>query len=358
MCELIFVDSKDEKINKIILYSLLFTDSLNNEQGTGLFNANKIWKSNSPAYTIENLGEIINGNIKGPVMGHVRLASNKLLCDNEHCHPFEFENIVLAHNGKLSPRNNDIEVPKNRVDSEFFADNLDKYLSENLQKPFPENLAKFMEEWKGKFAFLIFNKVENKFYAVRGRTALLHYAKFKYHNTSGIIINTDGSDLLIAINLINNMSNLILPDFGKIELDEIKEFEKESIYEINGLEVVKVGEIKENQDVIKVTFEKWNENLSYVPPKDNDKTSEKIVNLILSLDMSLVEINNLAYTMFHKNLTEMNKEEFEKLIKLGEKLKAYISESKSAIWRKIRDIPGIYDKIEFPWMLNSVEKLK
>lgn len=346
MCELIYV-SKLEEV-RLLSYILFYLDSLSNPDGAGFFCDNNIYKKGLPFSLIEDMAEKIN-ELKGPLLGHVRLATNKLLKDC-HAHPYENDLFILAHNGVLSLRVG--EIPKNKVDSEFFAEKLRNYMVEKNDYNFPHAISEFMKEWYGGFAFLVYYKPENKYYAIRGNRPLY----YSIINKSSLVINTSKEDLLLAINLANNIS--IITGEQRIIYDEIKELERESIFEIDNenLDFIKVGEIKENQR----EFPKFLWAMATDKPIQykNDGILDKLTNYVINLDLSFSELNRICSIIFCKNIIELDRGEFEELLIILETMMEEVTEKKLELWKYGKSIPKIYLKIEFPWFLNSEEILE
>jgi len=253
MCELIFVNLHNRMLNQRALWSLLYMDSRDNPHGTGWYQeANGVFKTELSGFNIINLGRLIAEKIVGtlPVMGHVRLASKGVKVEQKNVHPFEGEHFVLAHNGTLWEKDekvvNTYGMDSRDSDSLRFLTELEKNYS--VEKTMVEMVDKTMENFSGKFAFLIFNKVTKKYYAFRGRTADLHYVFVLDHETKeriGYIVNTQKKDLELAENIITNI--IQLSGGHQIDFEVISEFPVETAWELTAKEPVKLGEVKQRE---------------------------------------------------------------------------------------------------------------
>lgn len=260
MCELIFVSLKNRSLNQKALYSLLYMDSHDNPHGTGWFQESKgIQKTDLPGFNILNLGSMLSQSVVGtsPVMAHVRLASKGVKVEQKNVHPFEGEHFVLAHNGTLWEKNEKVVqvygVDSRDSDSLRFLTELEK--NYDAEKSMVEMVDKTMENFSGKFAFLIFNKVTKKYYAFRGKTADLHYVYVKDSATGetlGYIVNTQKKDLELSENLFTNIVQV--SSATRIEFGKIEEFPVETAWELTEKEPVKIGEVKQREAVTTSNF--------------------------------------------------------------------------------------------------------
>jgi len=242
MCQLTLVHTNNLEYTKIIAAVLANVNSMDNQDGFGLLNVNSntIYKTGNPAYIVSKISDHVTDNL---VMFHVRKAtisaSGKREIKDENAHPFYKGNLILFHNGSLSLKEG--TVPKefeSKTDSEFFTHVLADELAK--EKDFKKAINNTMSKFTGKFAFLIKNKKE--LYVVRGKTAFLNQAKlFIGDEQIGFIVNTELTSLLIAMSILEN----IIPGIEA----KYEEVEKESIYQYNPytMELVKIGEIKENE---------------------------------------------------------------------------------------------------------------
>ena len=182
MCQLCAVNLNNSALNSIFLSTQLTIDAIGNQDGTGFITTEKggkinLWKSKLAADDIENLGSIIKDHVinSNPIIAHVRAASTGIKVERENAHPFVGKRFALAHNGRLYDKNEVVRdnQKKDADDTGIASDSL-KFLSalelvakENKSMTIVELLNKAMEEFKGKFAFLIYDSATEKHYAVR-----------------------------------------------------------------------------------------------------------------------------------------------------------------------------------------------
>jgi predicted glutamine amidotransferase len=241
MCQLSFISLGDRKLNSLALLTQSATNTETiHQDGFGYFTkSDGWWKTDISPHIMINNGYLIRRNIKSsdPIIAHVRHATatggvKEINIANSH--PFEREHIVLAHNGTLEfKEKGKMNLPeyKGMIDSEIFTDYLNSKIDVN--KPFPETLAEVMEEWQGKFAFLIFYKPTESYYAVRGRTAKLHVFEFcPGGNYSGLIVNTELDSLKKGMIRFVNQCQLRGMNITWSQ-DSFSELPEESIFQYN-----------------------------------------------------------------------------------------------------------------------------
>ena len=259
MCELTFVNTHNEVLNRIATYLLTAQDSVANPDGVGIYSLpHGIWTSIASARNITNYGDLLNKYfIKSnlPVIAHTRLASKGVKVEVENVHPFEFPNLVGAHNGTVyfeDEKEIDSYYGESREsDSKRLFQLLDKKLTEVPN--FITALNDVMETVRGKFALLIYDKRPRKkaYYAVRGSTADLHYCNVMSDSTGevlGYIINTKKYDLESCLQLINNIFQLMGGE--KLKFSAVIELKKETIFKLEDKEIVEVGTCIENPLIV------------------------------------------------------------------------------------------------------------
>lgn len=168
---------------------------------------------------------------------HVRRASvktTKTEIKDYHAHPFEEGDLVLAHNGTLTP-NGGIT---NKVVSDAFFD-LDKEDVIDSQKFLrilniikgdkdltPDIIKETMTYFWGSFAMIIYSKKEKKTFVLRDTEKTLHYANFTVDDIPvGLILNTKYY-MLDAITeiLCDVLKKPVLMSLGEVEKDSIFEY--------------------------------------------------------------------------------------------------------------------------------------
>lgn len=260
MCQLALVNLNDELLNRLYLQIALFLDSLEKHQdGVGFFcpTMESPFKTKIPGVNLLNLSHFIKRIGSEPTIGHVRMATTIFgakKIEDKHAHPFETENLILAHNGTLNPQDEDRfkEEMKELTDTEIFLNELEKVYSAKPTKSrrnFTDSLKKTMEDFYGKFAFLIFDKNTKDYYVVRGKYAPLHQFEVKtVEGTVGLVVNTDEDSLKLILKLFTNICNVLnLTPEMLYDAKNIKCLEAESIYRLEGKnKLKKVTNIKEN----------------------------------------------------------------------------------------------------------------
>jgi len=210
MCQLILINTNDKDINTALLLSQLLIDTETSHQnGFGVFsNGRDLNKTKETPHHFEDLGITLKKEIKNkkPILAHVRQASTNQEISNEKAHPFESAHFILAHNGTLElskeysenhPKQVEALEKSKLIDSEIFLMHLE-FAYEDEKHDFVKAINKAMKDFSGKFAFLIFEKELGKYYAVRGNTADLHFAKIlsgPEKELIGYVINTEEKSL-------------------------------------------------------------------------------------------------------------------------------------------------------------------
>lgn len=257
MCELTFINSHNELLNKY--FTLLSglensrtpvrTTLPENIHGWGIFTQKSgILKTVVTPWDTLNFGTIIKNRVdKRPVLLHVRAASKNTEVKEEFNHPFETENLILAHNGTLIPKVSFTnEAYKNMMDTQVFLQELDKVYVSNGKTDLVESLQKTMLMFYGKFAFLIYEKNTGDYYAVRGFSATLNlvYILDPEGNNIGYVVNTVNEDLYRSMETVYELLDLQgkqVPGYSRnIALPT------ETIFKLNDTEVVDVGKLVQN----------------------------------------------------------------------------------------------------------------
>jgi predicted glutamine amidotransferase len=243
MCQLTYMNLPKSFLHVGLSLQLVTNASRNNHDGWGIFTEQTgVLKSAESANY--KLGSILSDkNLSTPAIGHVRLksAAYKVLpADVANSHPFEKKNIILAHNGTLS---SEVFTDETKIDSEIFADALDTHL-ETTKESVEIALPKLMENFTGKFAFMIYDKRNKSWYASRGNTADLYIAHISLNDRPYYIVNTEKDSLdnwcaqfFLIAGALGNKIHLVKNIFL---------LERESIFKLTREEPKKVGEVKEN----------------------------------------------------------------------------------------------------------------
>lgn len=298
MCQLTLVHLNDKILNQQFIINQSFINSLTtNQDGFGYFSGGKLRKTEICPSLMINLGDFTSGITKETTIAHVRLASinnRSKLVNDDNAHPFETKDIILMHNGSLDC---EIDKPeyKDLIDSDIFTRELQ--LTYDSEPDFVKALQQtYNEKFDGKFAFLIFNKREKKFYVARGETAELNYIEFWTTDDEylGFALNTDKQTLSKGYLLFNNYlqthRNKIL-NFSKKNLAEL---DKNTIFVLNkDGKLEKVGELKETKKAVAATVVRsWEDSYSRTWGGKNTSTidvAEKDVNNVVDALISIMK---------------------------------------------------------------------
>lgn len=402
MCELSFVNMASKSDNFLMGMFLVKVGSGKNDDGTGFITIDqKIWKSEIAADMIINLGEIFSDQLVSehkfdPVAFHVRAASRGIAVNEENAHPFNGEFYILMHNGSLanlgSKKDEDpawfsrfwSKSDKENVDSDSlnFLKEMDAIKKENIHLPFVEIINKTMQKFEGKFAFIILDKSDNTFYIIRGITAPLYISYFykdlrededldsnkvPKKSPDGYVINTNKNTLLYSINLYKNVKNLLYKGTENIFFSEPALIEKESIYKAGEIDIVKIGDIKENipETALVVQAAKTPSNAVTKPVEKNSDEFKKDLALVNKVSiwakehsLSILDIQILFANILGKSLLELEEADIKYFLeevvpkisapkKLRNKLLGVLRGNPFPI-----DVYKIFN-LAYPWMLND-----
>lgn len=371
MCQLTLIDLKSRVKNSLFAHLTLQENSSKlHKDGFGfLTNKKDIFKSDKCASNVTNLASIITSmNISDEIiLAHVRQISVGKVPKVEDSHPFKEKDFVLAHNGTLKWKDKKNEAKYTGIiDSEIFARELQEEYDTN--RNFVECIQKTYAKFTGKFAFLIYNIREDCFYVVRGKTAKLHIATILKSEgedliPAGTVINTEIDSLRESLYNYTDILQLIEDGLYDFTIEEIKE---ETIYKYHDNLLEKVGEIKENYEVI-VRETEW-ENNAFLLNRNLTTTSEnKSTTLITRLSkfmddnlLSFQDLDNILYCAFNKCLLDCTESDIN--MDLLEKFAAVNTSAKRKYWGKISYkfySVEMYQKYElaYPYFLNDKRKL-
>ena len=393
MCQLSLVHLSDPVLNSIFLSPLLQIDSVGNRDGTGFLSIvnNKkkqkeclLWKTKDSADCITNLGMEIKDCITTgyPVMSHVRYASKGIAPTDANTHPFEGDRFYLAHNGRLYGKSETVSWTSEdsglESDSLIFLKSLEAEAVASPDKNIVELLNTVMGNYKGKFALLIYDSVNDKHYAIRGSTADLHIAKVGIWKDNkieemGFIVNTKKTSLEDALMISTQIAQIITGKY--IVNDEITELEKETIYEVQGIDLVKIGELKENTVTYTSTYNGY--AAGYQPvvrggvPTGNTtsdlpiwKYSDRISKFMEEHFLSIPDIDALFYLFTGVCMADTKLDDLETFVnnvipkisapkKVRERISKILGENGTIYQHVYGKVKGL----EYPWMLNDPKKL-
>jgi predicted glutamine amidotransferase len=299
-----------------------------NHDGWGIFGGGEVFKTEMNAQMTSNIGEWVNKvHIKtSPMITHVRLASIGGKVCQENSHPFETTSFVLAHNGTLViKRGKEVYInglktkwkaeKPDIIDSEVFALVLEEEYK--FEKDFVKVLNKTMDNFCGKFAFIIYCKPEDSYYIVRGKSADLHVVTFTKEQDviAGIAVNTEKTSLERTIHIFENClqaNNLILKH------TDIEELAKETIYKFGANKLVKVGEIKESEKEYgpfpSTTYNRDYTRNSFSGNNGfNEKTNTDLINDVLTYmnlySLSLEDLDRILFFTMNKGILRITEDE-------------------------------------------------
>lgn len=263
MCILSMVNLRKQELNRIYLAPMLqISAAVGNRDGTGFACVNQegssVWKTELSADLIENLGSAIAKSVTGklPVMAHVRAASKNIVVTKENAHPFAGDRFILAHNGRLWKKSAQVSYYDNQntdtalaSDSKEFLDEMEAIDKAEPGQSFLTVLTKCMENHMGKFALMVYDRVEDKHYIARGETADLHIvdiiAKVNGQDEKiGFVVNTKKGALNDSVMISTAIAQMTTKTY--LKFGEIAELSKNTVYEVMDRELVAIGEVKEN----------------------------------------------------------------------------------------------------------------
>lgn len=388
MCQLTFANLNNARLNSLYLYlQWMENTDTTNRDGFGIYCNNYLNKSGMSARSVNNFGDWFLKSVKStkPVIGHVRLATatkNVKEVSEETSHPFEGEKLVLAHNGVL-----DFKEDKNydnhkgiNVDSLIFLRELEsRYDGTNFVSAIQETMGLF----QGTFAFLIYSKLEDAYYIIRGKTKKLHACivdvKVGSKNWSGFVINTEILSLekaLIKLKAIGEITS-----GGEITLSKVGELKEEKIYKVENNDLIEVGEIKE-EERRKSFFTGQEKNTTtnttsligtgatshnnLLNPKNLSATAKFLADFLRLNHLTPYELDYLLYLTYEKGFFACNEEEIKKVVEwYNESVKEFNTDSKKEIWDALVAVYGgnplsLYENydIKFPYVMNATSKLQ
>lgn len=263
MCRLCLVNAGSSILNKIILPTLLQISSQGNQDGTGFLvvdeDSTTLYKSKEAADELADLGLDIMEKVTSnrPVMGHVRAASKGIVVTEENAHPFKGTRFTLAHNGRLYPKDEKVEWSAGAADTSLPSDSLvflTALEASAVKRPddsFLDLLKNTMAEFKGKFALLIYDSLEDKHYVARGSTAELFVSSIVEYPLEGgegtilgCVVNTSKTVLSDTLSLSIQVGQAVTG--VRLGMTKIEELHKETVFEVTGTTLTKIGEVKEN----------------------------------------------------------------------------------------------------------------
>jgi predicted glutamine amidotransferase len=381
MCQLILLNLRDANLHRAFLPTFLQIASIGNTDGTGFLTVNEkewsVYRSIQSASDIVELGLDVRENVISsyPVMGHVRYASKGIAITEANTHPFAGSRYILAHNGRLYGKDEKVvynakEDDNLASDSLTFLKSLEKVSKDNPKKSFLEIINKTMEDFKGKFAFLIYDSITDIHYVARGDTADLHVVsvgevpkKGGEAKQIGFALVTKKSTLEDAIAISSQVAQAMTGRrivFGKIE-----ELKKNTLWMVQGANLVELGELKEKPSY------SYQDNRHFGDAMGGDRSSvntvipiwkwaDKIKSFMEAHFLGIHDIDAIMKIFLGVNMADSQLDDLERFVtqvipkisasrKIREKMTKVIGLS-GCIY------PIIYTKVEglqYPWMQNE-----
>jgi hypothetical protein len=217
---------------------------------------------------------------------------------------------------------------------------------------------------------MIYDKNDKKTYIIRGLSATLFWSKLCINDKpQGYIVNTELESLREILTTLEVLSFTTHPR-DELVFSEPKPLKTETIYEANPLEIVEVGEIKENKKEYaygrdwrtgysRVTD--WTSSSSITMYSSYEELFKVFGNIWESLDID--EFDELFRFVFGKSFLEASYEEIEGFVDIYfPRLNSHITETKIRAWRKLTGVKPCwktYEKfeIQFPYFVNKVSEL-
>lgn len=392
MCQLTFSNLNDKVLNRLYITTqlLINTNGVNHKDGFGIFHNWKIKRNVLPPSSVSYFGRLIREAITEdyPVLAHVRHATytnRKKEVILKHTHPFQSKNYVLAHNGTLEFKDvfrMDDAKYKELIDSQIFLHRLQEVRDSHKNKDIQELLKLTMEEFRGKFAFIIFDKTAKHFYFARGTSAKLHMCYFYREGEKiGYVINTDIGDLKKAVELTVQNYATITGDV--LTITELKILMEESVLDSGDLDIINVGEIKETKipfytPVITPGYRNIHHNavtpvIFGVDTMSKDDTVDnkdlilldKFLTETSDLNLSIEEIDELIICSVGSRILELVPSDMIFIMaQVLPLLKKEITSDKKSRWDAIRNkyfnpIDAYNDlDLQFPYMFNNISLLR
>jgi predicted glutamine amidotransferase len=386
MCQLTYANLHEPYLNSLAIYLLGKIGSAEkHDDGVGFIcPSNKIWKSEKSAHKITNLGNIISNSIVDgqPIPFHIRQATWGIEVKKENSHPFDGKHFILMHNGTLLPRNGEEPVDKNKdSDSLKFLQALDKARDDSNDGTFEEIFNKAMEEFAGKFAFIIREKETNKDYIVRGRTAELWIVKVTMNKKEqGYLVNTSKDTLKEMFFEFTNIWDLFYNE--EVEFSEPKLLNLETIYVAEDEDVKKIGTATE---VTPIKVIEPNKNTSLVPRTTRNRSyndgfdeyvnnkdireiiekAAKVHDYLSEHSMGLIDFQIMLQIIAGVSILEITEEDMNMFIdyeipkisankKVRGQVKKLLNDQyfPNELYKSEENPSG---KLEYPWPVNSAE---
>jgi predicted glutamine amidotransferase len=391
MCQLILANTHNKIMNRLLYFILSLKDSdTGNKDGFGYTTGDRVFCSDKTPFTAGIATIIQNSSISTkPVAGHVRSASfvvgKERMLGAEFSHPFISDDYILMHNGTLEFI--DIEYAKKYkdarlIDSQMFLLELQESTTKNPLLTLSDHMKETMKKFRGKFAFIIYEKATATFYAIRGKTADLHYAKVIVNKKPGIVINTAMKELKDTLSYATELCKIFNIELSYEEPQLIK---PETINVLTDDEIIEVSDITENARPVAITTwfsdgdyeegESWVGGSRYTqrraekkqPSDSTNNNIHKLSKFMSGNGIPPSELDEIWYHLYGNgllNITEKQLELFvEKAIPTFNKRRShnqYVYYERLQTKLKTSNLREFFSKskLQFPYILNDVQTLK
>lgn len=379
MCMLHYVYSEDASFAKrfIVTVSNISANG-GNKDGFGVYTRETgLYKTKNGANILLGGYGVLSADNLNEIMAHTRAASPGMAVTDELAHPFEVKDsgrFIGAHNGRLYDKNEYVtqynygvhQTSDNEKESSGGSDS--KKFFEHLEsvhngKPLPECLNVAMEEFRGKFAFLIFDKEENVFYAARGTTAKLYSSNVTLDKKRIGYVITTGEDALISALVI--LENIYGIEGRILTFTSPALMKEETIFRL-GKAVKEVGSIKEKSpqtytSVYTRVYTNAPTVINGVAASEEEKNIGRIISFMTDHFLSAVDIDLLFFASFGHGILAATTEEVDEFVKSIIPVICAGRKIRDTIKRKglLPVFGDIYKKTKlvFPWMINPPDKI-
>lgn len=383
MCNITLIDCADNLISaKDVRQLITINNLLGNADGFGymLFSDQEVVKTKEEAITYwkDNYKDFLSKeNING--IYHVRKSSvttssgwngvvyvtkeNNNISDDKS-HPFNYNDIIVAHNGFLSFRHTHINAEKfekllvgDLIDSQKFAIVLSSLCNKGTVKI--ENIKDALNMFGGAYCLAIKGKKDNNVWLCRGKDRTLYAMKIFYKdNPVGIIVNTTPMGLIVLGDLLTTYDYTY----------DLKEFKENTIYsyELNSFDIKEVTSYAQDS-----TYETTHTKTYVTIPstrgdtvKVNDNIYEDIFDIMYEMGFFIHDIVILSELVMGKSIFIFDDDDFLKFSRFLDKLFTEETHtSRMNIWNELQkykdgSVFNLYKHLYYPFMLNSKDELK
>lgn len=385
MCQLLFAQTKSSTLTKFLMLEGLRQASVGNPDGTGVHTPELgVQKTALKASELRSFGFLHKA---GPVgMGHVRLASKGIVVTRDNAHPFEGDRFVLAHNGTLWGID---ETPLATVVQSRESDSL-VYLkaleAEGVSSPkanVAELLTSAMKKFKGKFAFMLYDKRDKRYYCARGKTANLYITYifsgeppetpaekevYDYTDFIGFMIMTDKATLESATDRAILTESVTTGHGYWFTVGTL--LQDEHVFSLDERGATPIGEIKETSAYPAVAetqpYYHRNDGILTTALERKDQAVEAIIaDWMYIFNVSPIDFERITLRALGKPICQLDDDDVEWLATIliplltpskdkFSMLRNVVRANEFIFYKKIASVPNL----QFPWMLSTKDVLK